>query len=426
MSDVHRTIEAVWKIESTRLVAAIARVTRDIGIAEELAQEALVAALERWPEEGIPENPAPWLMTAAKRRAIDILRRGQMLVQKHEEIARELQAQQQRLGEAMDQALDQVIDDDVLRLIFTACHPVLKVEGQVALTLRLIGGLTTAEIARAFLVPEKTMGQRIFRAKKALSEAHVPFETPRGEELRRRLKSVLSVVYLIFNEGYTATSGEEWMRAALSDEALRLGRMLVNLLPGESEVHALLALMELNASRTAARRGSNGEAVLLPDQDRSLWDVAQIQRGMTSLEYAQRLGGEVKYYALQAAIAACHMRARTAEETDWERIVLLYDALMQTTPSPIVALNRAVAVGMAQGPAAGLDALDAIATPAADSPLAGYHLLRSVRGDLLMKMGRFPEAGEEIERAITMTQNLREQELLTERLKQIEKAAQST
>jgi RNA polymerase sigma factor (sigma-70 family) len=426
MSDVHRTIEAVWKIESTRLVAAIARVTRDIGIAEELAQEALVAALERWPEEGIPENPAPWLMTAAKRRAIDILRRGQMLVQKHEEIARELQAQQQRLGEAMDQALDQVIDDDVLRLIFTACHPVLKVEGQVALTLRLIGGLTTAEIARAFLVPEKTMGQRIFRAKKALSEAHVPFETPRGEELRRRLKSVLSVVYLIFNEGYTATSGEEWMRAALSDEALRLGRMLVNLLPGESEVHALLALMELNASRTAARRGSNGEAVLLPDQDRSLWDVAQIQRGMTSLEYAQRLGGEVKYYALQAAIAACHMRARTAEETDWERIVLLYDALMQTTPSPIVALNRAVAVGMAQGPAAGLDALDAIATPAADSALAGYHLLRSVRGDLLMKMGRFPEAGEEIERAITMTQNLREQELLTERLKQIEKAAQST
>jgi RNA polymerase sigma factor (sigma-70 family) len=426
MSDVHRTIEAVWKIESTRLVAAIARVTRDIGIAEELAQEALVAALERWPEEGIPENPAPWLMTAAKRRAIDILRRGQMLVQKHEEIARELQAQQQRLGEAMDQALDQVIDDDVLRLIFTACHPVLKVEGQVALTLRLIGGLTTAEIARAFLVPEKTMGQRIFRAKKALSEAHVPFETPRGEELRRRLKSVLSVVYLIFNEGYTATSGEEWMRAALSDEALRLGRMLVNLLPGESEVHALLALMELNASRTAARRGSNGEAVLLPDQDRSLWDVAQIQRGMTSLEYAQRLGGEVKYYALQAAIAACHMRARTAEETDWERIVLLYDALMQTTPSPIVALNRAVAVGMAQGPAAGLDALDAIATPAADSALAGYHLLHSVRGDLLMKMGRFPEAGEEIERAITMTQNLREQELLTERLKQIEKAAQST
>jgi predicted RNA polymerase sigma factor len=269
------------------------------------------------------------------------------------------------------------------------------------------------------------MGQRIFRAKNTLSEAHVPFETPRGDELRRRVNSVLSVVYLIFNEGYTATSGEEWMRAALCDEALRLGRMLAQLLPGESEVHALLSLMELNASRTAARRGSNGEAVLLPDQDRSLWDEAQIQRGMSALEHAQRLGGGAGNYALQAAIAACHMRARTAEETDWERIVLLYDALMQTTPSPIVALNRAVAVGMAQGPAAGLDALDAIATPAADSVLAGYHLLHSVRGDLLMKMGRFPEAREEIARAIAMTQNLREQELLTEKLKQIEKAAPS-
>ncbi len=426
MGDVYRTIEAVWKLESTRLIAAIARVTRDIGIAEELAQDALVAALERWPEEGIPESPAPWLMTVAKRRAIDSLRRGQMLVQKHEEIARELQGQQQRLGEAMDRALDQVIDDDVLRLIFTACHPVLAVEGRVALTLRLIGGLTTAEIARAFLVPEKTMGQRIFRAKKTLSEAHAPFETPRGEELHGRVKSVLSVVYLIFNEGYTATTGEEWMRAGLCDEALRLGRMLAQLLPGESEVHALLALMELNASRTAARRGSNGEAVLLPDQDRSLWDDAQIQRGMTSLEHAQRLGGEVKYYALQAAIVACHMRARAAEETDWERIVLLYDALMQTAPSPIVSLNRAVAVSMAQGPAAGLDALDAVAALAGDSALAGYHLLHSVRGDLLMKLGSLPEARKEIQLAIAMTQNLREQELLTERLKQMEKAAPST
>ena len=426
MSDVAKTIEAVCKIESTRLIAAIARVTRDIGIAEELAQDALVAALERWPEEGIPENPAAWLMTAAKRRAIDSLRRGQMLVQKHEEIARELQVQQHRLGEAMDQALDQVIDDDVLRLIFTACHPVLAVEGRIALTLRLIGGLTTAEIARAFLVPEKTIGQRIFRAKKTLSEAHVPFETPRGDELRSRVQSVLSVVYLIFNEGHTATSGEEWMRAALCDEALRLGRMLVQLLPGEPEVHALLALMELNVSRTAARRGSNGEAVLLPDQDRSLWDYAQIQRGMTALEHAQRLGGGAGNYALQAAIAACHMRARSTEETDWEGIVLLYDALLQTTPSPIVALNRAVAVGMAQGPAAGLDALDTIAAPAADSALAGYHLLHSVRGDLLMKMGRFLEAREEIERAIALTQNLREQELLTERLKQMEKTAPST
>jgi len=418
MSDVNRTIEAVWKIESTRLIAAIARVTHDIGIAEELAQDALIVALERWPAEGIPDNPAAWLMTAAKRRAIDSLRRGQMLVQKHEEIARELEVQQQRLGEAMDQALGQVIDDDVLRLIFTACHPVLAVEGRVALTLRLIGGLTTAEIARAFLVPEKTIGQRIFRAKKTLSEAHVPFESPRGDELRSRVTSVLSVVYLIFNEGYTATSGEEWMRAALCDEALRLGRMLVQFLPGESEAHALLALMELNASRTAARRGSNGEAVLLPNQDRSLWDDAQIQRGMSALDDAQRLGGGAGYYALQAAIVACHMRARKAEETDWERIVLLYDTLMQTTPSPIVALNRAVAVGMAHGPTAGLDALDAIA-PA----LVDYHLLHSVRGDLLMKMGNFPEARAEIQRAIALTKNLREQELLTEKLKQIENAS---
>ena len=423
MTDIHKTIEAVWKIESTRLIAAIARVTRDIGIAEELAQDALVTALEQWPEQGIPTNPAAWLMTAAKRRAIDALRRGRMLIQKHEEITRELEVQQQRLGEAMDQALDQVIDDDVLRLIFTACHPVLTLEGRIALTLRLIGGLSTTEIARAFLVPEKTMGQRIFRAKKTLSEAHVPFETPRGEELRRRVESVLSVVYLIFNEGYTATSGGEWMRAALCNDALRLGRILVQLLPGESEVHALVALMELQASRTAARRGRDGEAVLLPDQDRSLWDHAQMERGLAALEQTQKLGGGAGNYALQAAIAACHMRARLAEETDWERIVVLYDALLQTTPSPIVALNRAVAVGMAQGPAAGLDALDAIASPAADSALAGYHLLHSVRGDLLTKMGRFTEARAEIERAIAMTQNLREQELLANRLKQIEQAA---
>jgi RNA polymerase sigma factor (sigma-70 family) len=426
MTDIHKMIEAVWKIESTRLIAGISRVTRDIGIAEELAQDALVTALEVWPEEGIPENPAAWLMTAAKRRALDSLRRGRMLVQKHEEIARELEFQQQQLADAMDQALDQVIDDDVLRLIFTACHPVLAVEGRIALTLRLICGLTTPEIARAFLVPEKTLGQRISRAKKTLAEAHVPFETPCGDELRRRVQSVLSVVYLIFNEGYTATSGDEWMRAALCDDALRLGRMLAQLLPGESEVHGLLALMELQASRAAARRGRNGEAVLLPNQDRSLWDYAQIQRGMAALEHTQKLGGGAGNYALQAAIAACHMRARTAEETDWGRIVLLYDALTQISPSPIVALNRAVAVGMAQGPAAGLDALDGAARLAGDSALAGYHLLPSVRGDLLMKMGKFTEAREEIQRAITMTQNLREQELLTERLKQIEKAALST
>jgi RNA polymerase sigma-70 factor, ECF subfamily len=316
----------------------------------------------------------------------------------------------------LDEALDQVIDDDVLRLIFTACHPVLAVEGRIALTLRLICGLSTAEIARAFLVPEKTLGQRIFRAKKTLSEARVPFETPRGDELRRRVESVLSVVYLIFNEGYTATSGEEWMRAALCDDALRLGRVLMQLLPGESEVHGLLALMELQASRSAARIGRNGDAVLLLEQDRSLWDYAQIQRGMSALHRAQKLGGGAGNYALQAALAACHARARTAEDTDWERIVLLYDALLEISPSPIVALNRAVAVGMAQGPAAGLAALDTLAT---DSALTGYHLLPGVRADLLMKLGRFTEAEEELQRATAMTENMRERELLKERLKKI-------
>ena len=415
MSDIHKTIEAVWKIESTRLIAGIARVTGDIGIAEELAQDALVAALERWPEEGIPENPAAWLMTAAKRRAIDALRRGRMLEIKHGEIARELEFQQQRLGDAMDQALDQVIDDDVLRLIFTACHPVLALEGRVALTLRVACGLTTTEIARAFLVPEKTLGQRIFRAKKTLSEAHVPFETPRGDELRRRVDSVLSVVYLIFNEGYTATAGDEWMRAELCHDALRLGRMLVELLPQEPEVHGLLALMELQASRTAARRGPAGEAVLLPEQDRSLWDHAQIQRGMTALNRAQQLGGGARPYALQAAIAACHARANTAADTDWERVVLLYDALLQVSPSPIVALNRAVAVSMARGPAAGLHALDALATEPA---LANYHLLPAVRGDLLMKLERYAEAREELQRALAMTDNIREQNLLSKKVQQ--------
>ncbi|MEK6396723.1 MAG: RNA polymerase sigma factor [Terriglobus sp.] len=419
MSDISKTIEAVWKMESTRLIAAIARVTRDIGIAEELAQDALVTSMELWPEEGIPTNPGAWLMTAAKRRAIDWLRRGNMLLQKHEEIARELEWQQQQLGDAMERALDQVIDDDVLRLVFTACHPVVPMEGRIALTLRVIGGLTTPEIARAFLVPEKTMGQRIFRAKKTLTKANVAFETPSGEELQRRMQSVLSVVYLIFNEGYTATSGEEWMRAALTDEALRLGRILVQLLPEESEVHALLSLMELQSSRNAARRGKNGEAVLLPDQDRSRWDHAQIQRGITALEHAQQLNGGARFYALQAAIAACHARARTAEETDWGRIVLLYDVLLQVNPSAIVALNRAVAVGMANGPAAGLEALDAIE----DATLRNYHLFPSVRGDLLMKMGRLTEAQHEIQRAITMTDNLREKDLLTERLAKMQQTA---
>ncbi len=418
MSKIHQTIEAVWKIESTRLIAGIARVTRDVGLAEELAQDALVAALEQWPEEGIPEKPAAWLMTAAKRRAIDYLRRGQMLNQKHGEIARELEFQQQQLSDALDNALDQVIDDDVLRLIFIACHPVLAIEGRVALTLRLICGLTTAEIARAFLVPEKTLGQRIFRAKRTLSEAHVPFETPRGEDLRRRVESVLSVVYLIFNEGYTATSGEEWMRVALCDDALRLGRILVELLPGESEIHGLLALMELQASRTAARRGRDGQAILLLEQDRSLWDYAQIRRGMTALEQAKKLGGGAGNYTLQAAIAACHARARTPQETNWEQIVLLYDALLQISPSPIVALNRAVAVGMERGPAAGLAELD---TLAAEPALAGYHLFPSIRGDLLIKLGRFTEAREEIQHAIDMTQNSREKELLMDRLERMPK-----
>ena len=417
MSDTHKAIEAVWKIESTRLIAGIARVTRDVGIAEELAQDALVAALERWPDEGIPDKPAAWLMTAAKRRAIDALRRGRMLELKHGEIARELEFQQQQLGEAMDHALDQVIDDDVLRLIFTACHPALAVEGRVALTLRLACGLTTAEIARSFLVPEKTLGQRIFRAKKNLSEARVPFETPRGDQLKHRLKSVLSVVYLIFNEGYTATAGDEWMRAALCEDALRLGRMLAQLLPEEPEVHGLLALMELQASRSRARSGPAGEAVLLPEQDRSLWDHAQIQRGVAALERAQQLGGGADgYYALQAAIVACHARAHTAAETAWERIVLLYDALLQISPSPIVGLNRAVAVGMAQGPAAGLQALEALA---AEPALANYHLLPSVRGDLLVKLERYAEAREELHRALAMTDNAREQDLLSRKIKQI-------
>ena len=414
----------MWKAESTRLIASIARVTRDIGVAEELAQDALVTALAVWPEHGIPDNPGAWLMTAAKRRALDSLRRGKMLLQKHEEVTRELEWRQQQLGEELERALDEVIEDDVLRLIFTACHPVLSIEARTALTLRMVGGLTTAEIARAFLVPEKTLAQRIVRAKKTLSEAHVQFETPKGDELKRRMAAVLSVIYLIFNEGYTATSGDEWMRAPLVEEALRLGRLLVQLLPDESEVHALLALMELHSSRNAARRSENGDAVLLPDQDRALWDSVRIQRGLTSLENAQRHGGGAKPYALQAAIAACHMRARSAEETDWARIVHLYDKLLRINPSPVVALNRAVAVGMAQGPASGLTELDqAAALRDGGSAFTGHPLFFSVRGDLLMKLGRSAEASVEIQRAIATTMNLREKELLEKRLKQMERTS---
>lgn len=422
MSEVHDAIEAIWRAEAPRLIAAIARVTRDFGAAEELAQDALVTALEVWPEQGVPENPGAWLMLAAKRRAIDDLRRRNMLSQKHEEITRDLEEQQQQLGAALEQSMDEVIEDDILRLVFTACHPVLPMEARIALTLRVIGGLTTAEIARAFLVPEKTMGQRIFRAKKTLSEARVPFETPRGEELRSRVASVLTVVYLIFNEGYTATSGEQWMRAALCDEALRLGRMMVQLMPGEPEVHALLALMELHGSRAAARQDKQGNAVLLADQDRSLWNQAQIERGMTALRNAQRLGGGAQPYALQAAIAACHMRARRVEETDWEQIVVLYDALLQVQPSAVVALNRAVAVGAAEGPAAGLEALDGAARLAEEAGVAINHLFPSVRGDLLMKLGRRDEAKRELARAVAMTENTREQELLRQRLHEMETA----
>ena len=418
-SEVFQAIEGVWKNESARLIAGIARVTRDIGIAEELAQDALVSALEQWPKQGIPENPGAWLMKYAKWRAIDSLRRAQNLVPKHEEVTRELEAQQQRLGEELEKSFDQVIDDDILRLLFIACHPVLAIEGRIALTLRILGGLTTTEIARAFLVPEKTMGQRITRAKKTLADANVPFEMPRGNELHERVQSVLLVIYLIFNEGYTATSGEEWSRAALVEEALRLARTLVKLIPEEPETHALLALMELNASRSAVRRGANGEAVLLPDQDRTLWDHTQIQRGLAALDQAQRLGGSAEPYALQAAITACHACALKVEDTDWQKIVALYDVLLKIRPSPIVALNRAVAVSMADGPAAGLAAVDTI------DGLSNYHLRPSVRGDLLMKLGRNAEAREELQRAIFLTDNVREKQLLTEKVNRIESEERS-
>ena len=417
--DAFQAIEAVWKNESARLIAGIARVTGDIGAAEELAQDALVSALEQWPGQGIPTNPGAWLMNAAKWRAIDSLRRAQNLAPKHQQLTRELEAQQQRLGEEMEQSFEQVIDDDILRLLFTACHPALTIEGRIALTLRILGGLATAEIARAFLIPEKTMGQRITRAKKTLIEANVPFETPRAHELPQRVESVLLVIYLIFNEGYTATSGAEWSRASLVEEALRLARTLVTLIPKEPEAHALLALMELNASRSAARRGVNGEAVLLPDQDRTLWDRTQIQRGLAALDQAQRLGGSAEPYALQAAIAACHARARKVEDTDWQSVVGLYDVLLKIKPSPIVALNRAVALSMSDGPAAGLAAVDTI------EGLSNYHLRPSVRGDLLMRLGRNAEAREELQRAISLTANVREKQLLNGKLNQIESEERS-
>ena len=411
-SDTHRAINAVWRIESARLIAGLARMVRDVGVAEDLAQEALLAALERWPESGIPDNPGAWLMATAKHRAIDLLRRSKRLERKHEELGREIEAQQEMAAPDLDAAIDANIGDDLLRLVFISCHPVLSTEARVALTLRLLGGLTTEEIARAFLVPEPTVAQRIVRAKRTLAEKRAPFEVPRGAELAARLSSVLEVIYLVFNEGYSATAGDDWMRPALCGDALRLGRILAELVPREPEVHGLVALMEIQASRSRARTGPSGEPVLLLDQDRARWDHVLVRRGLVALERAEALGGAQGPYALQAAIAACHARARTPAETDWARIAELYEALARLTPSPVVELNRAVAVAMAFGPAAGLELVDALTSEPA---LRSYHLLPSVRGDLLAKLGRFDEARAECERAASLTRNARERELLLER-----------
>jgi RNA polymerase sigma-70 factor (ECF subfamily) len=411
-SETHRAIDAVWRIESPKLIAGIARMVGDVGLAEDLAQDALVAALERWPESGVPDNPGAWLMATAKRRAIDTLRRGPMLERKHAELGHELAAQQETAVLDLDAAIDDHVGDDLLRLMFISCHPVLSREARTALTLRLLGGLTTEEIARAFLVPEPTIAQRIVRAKRALAEANVPFEVPRGDEFAARLSSVLEVIYLVFNEGYSATAGDDWVRPGLCEDALRLGRILAELAPNEPEVHGLVALMEIQASRLRARVGPSGEPVLLLDQDRGRWDRLLIRRGLAALERAANLGGALGPYTLQAAIAACHARARTPEETDWARIVALYDALARLTPSPIVELNRAVAIGMAFGPAAGLAITDALTS---EPSLKGYHLLPAVRGDLLKKLGRFDEAHTEFERAASLTRNTRERELLLKR-----------
>jgi RNA polymerase sigma factor (sigma-70 family) len=411
-TEAHRAIGAVWRIESARIIAGLTRIVRDVGLSEELAQDALVAALQQWPESGIPDNPGAWLMAAAKNRAIDMFRRNKLLQSKHEEFGRELQTRQEMAVPDFDAALDDDIGDDLLRLIFISCHPVLSTEGRLALTLRLLGGLTTDEIARAFLVPEPTVAQRIVRAKRTLSEARVPFEVPRGADLAARLSSVLEVIYLIFNEGYSATAGDDWMRPALCEDALRLGRILAELAPQEPEVHGLVALMEIQASRSKARVGPSGEPILLLEQNRSLWDHLLIRRGLAALDRAEKFGGRRGPYALQAAIAACHARALAAEETDWARIVALYEVLAQITPSPIVELNRAVAVAMASGPAAGLELIDTLAS---EPSLQAYHLLPSVRGDFLFKLGRAAEAHEEFERAASLARNTRERELLLER-----------
>ena len=408
-TETHQAIAAVWRIESARLIAGLARMVRDLALAEDLAQDALVAALERWPTSGIPDNPGAWLMASAKHRAIDLLRRNKLLERKHEQLGRELEARQDAPAVDLDAAIDDDVGDDLLRLMLTTCHPALSIEARTALTLRLLGGLTTGEIARGFLVPEATVAQRIVRAKRTLAEARESFAVPRGEERAARIDSVLGVIYLIFNEGYSATAGDDWMRPALCEEALRLGRILAELAPGEPEVHGLVALMEIQASRAAARVGAAGEPILLLDQDRGRWDHVLIRRGLAALERAERLGGAQGAYALQAAIAACHARARIGAETDWARITALYEALARIAPSPIVELNRAVAIGMALGPAAGLARVDALV---AEPALRSYHLLPSVRGDLLVKLGRPDEARVEFERAAALTQNRRERTLL--------------
>ena len=410
-ADPHSAIDAVWRIESARLIAGLARIVRDVGLAEELAQDALVAALEQWPESGVPDNPGAWLMATAKHRAIDLLRRRERLERKYEQLGRELELEEPAEPD-LDAALDDDIGDDLLSLVFTACHPVLSTDARVALTLRLVGGLTTDEIARAFLVPEATVAQRIVRAKRTLTEARVPIEVPRGPELATRLESVLEVVYLIFNEGYTATAGADWVRPALCEDALRLGRILAQLAPDEPEVHGLVALMEIQASRLRARVGPSGEPVLLLDQNRARWDRLLIGRGLAALRRSEELGSALGPYALQAAIAACHARALTPETTDWARIAALYDALAELAPSPVVELNRAVAISMAFGPAEGLELVDALRS---EQALSAYHLLPSVRGDLLVKLGRLDEAREEFERAATLTHNVRIRDLLLER-----------
>ena len=415
-ADTHRSINAVWRIESAKIIGTLARMLRDVGLAEELAQDALLAALEQWPARGIPDNPGAWLTATAKHRAIDLLRQRALHARNEAQISHELDARHQRaadeLAQAVDAALDDEVGDDLLRLMFTACHPVLAPDTRVALTLRLLGGLTTGEIARSFLVPEATVAQRIVRAKRTLAAARVPFEVPRKDELMARLASVLEVIYLVFNEGYAASAGDDWMRPALCEEALRLGRILAELVPSEPEVHGLVALMEIQASRAAARVDAAGEPVLLLDQNRARWDPLLIRRGLAALARAEALGGAYGPYALQAAIAACHAKARSAAATDWMRIAALYDALAQLAPSPIVELNRAVALSMAFGPAVGLERVDALR---AEPQLQAYHLLPSVRGDLLTRLGRTSEACVEFKRAAALTRNARERKLLLRR-----------